>query len=92
MPRRSLESDSWQSTAGSALYSPLVTASDSVPEPQDARGFEEKMRQERFDENVGPTAPSLAQSESKTMFFRRLGLDERNVMHRHLYSLMKVRA
>lgn len=25
------------------------------------------------------------------MFFRRLGLDERNTMHRHLYSLMKVR-
>jgi hypothetical protein len=33
----------------------------------------------------------LAQSESKAMFFLRLGLDDRNKMHRHLYSMMKVR-
>lgn len=37
-----------------------------------------------------PTAQYLAQSESKARFFDRLGLDEGNKMHRHLYSLMKV--
>lgn len=37
-----------------------------------------------------PTAPALAQSDSKSRFMRRLGLDEGNKMHRYLYSLMKV--
>lgn len=40
---------------------------------------------------MAPTAGFLAQSESKKRFFDRLGLDERNKLHRHLYSNMKVR-
>lgn len=39
---------------------------------------------------MAPVAASLAQSESKKRFFDRLGLDERNKLHRHLYSSMKV--
>jgi hypothetical protein len=38
-----------------------------------------------------PTAPCLAQSESKRRFFQRLGLDERKKLHRILYANMKVR-
>ncbi|SMQ51314.1 unnamed protein product [Zymoseptoria tritici ST99CH_1A5] len=41
---------------------------------------------------MSPTAPMLAQSESKVMFFSRLGLDERNKTHRHIYSQMKEEA
>ncbi|EME38351.1 hypothetical protein DOTSEDRAFT_181475 [Dothistroma septosporum NZE10] len=41
---------------------------------------------------MAPTAQYLAQSESKARFFDRLGLDDGNKMHRHLYSLMKAEA
>ncbi|PPJ58924.1 hypothetical protein CBER1_11523 [Cercospora berteroae] len=41
---------------------------------------------------MAPTAGFLAQSESKKRFFDRLGLDERNKLHRHLYSNMKAEA
>lgn len=38
---------------------------------------------------MAPTAGFLAKSESKKRFFERLGLDERNKLHRQLYSSMK---
>ncbi|KXS96888.1 hypothetical protein AC578_6232 [Pseudocercospora eumusae] len=41
---------------------------------------------------MAPVAASLAQSESKKRFFDRLGLDERNKLHRHLYCSMKAEA
>ncbi|KAM3420268.1 hypothetical protein BST61_g3555 [Cercospora zeina] len=41
---------------------------------------------------MAPTAGFLAQSESKKRFFDRLGLDERNKLHRHLYCNMKAEA
>lgn len=37
-----------------------------------------------------PIRPALAQSESKLRFFERLGMDEKNEMHRRLYAMMKV--
>ncbi|CAK4023303.1 Hypothetical predicted protein [Lecanosticta acicola] len=38
---------------------------------------------------MAPVAPSLAQSEPKSKFFNRIGLEESNKTHRHLYTLMK---
>lgn len=39
---------------------------------------------------MAPPRQALAQSESKARFFERLGLDERNELHRRVYSMMKV--
>lgn len=39
---------------------------------------------------MAPIMPVLAQSESKTRFFERLGLNEQNEYHRRLYAMMKV--
>ncbi|KAF2162964.1 hypothetical protein M409DRAFT_68900 [Zasmidium cellare ATCC 36951] len=39
-----------------------------------------------------PVTQPLAQSENKALLFQRLGLNERDPRHRHLYSLMKAEA
>lgn len=40
--------------------------------------------------SMAPVMPALAQSESKTMFLRRLGLDINDEAHKRIYVLMKV--
>jgi 2-polyprenyl-6-methoxyphenol hydroxylase-like FAD-dependent oxidoreductase len=39
---------------------------------------------------MAPEVRALAQSESKSKFMERLGLDERIPDHKHLYHMMKV--
>ena len=39
---------------------------------------------------MAPQVRALAQSESKAKFMTRLGLDEGNQDHKHLYHMMKV--
>lgn len=39
---------------------------------------------------MAPAVPVLAQSESKAKFMARLGLNEREPEHKHLYHMMKV--
>jgi len=39
---------------------------------------------------MAPEVRALAQSESKSKFMERLGLNERNPDHKHLYHMMKV--
>jgi len=40
---------------------------------------------------MAPEVRALAQSESKSKFMERLGLNEREPNHKHLYHMMKVR-
>lgn len=39
---------------------------------------------------MAPEIKALAQSESKTKFMERLGLNESNLDHKYLYHIMKV--
>jgi hypothetical protein len=39
---------------------------------------------------MAPVVKALAQSESKSRFMERLGLNEHNPDHKHIYHMMKV--